>query len=94
MAYAPTFEVPASLPAESAPSSARDENGVFPLTPAEVREFQALMQSECGVTLDASAAYLRACELIALVGVLAERAPRAATALRVRTSGSLASSRD
>jgi len=68
----------------------------YSLTPDEVREFQALVRSETGITLSGQEAWDRAIELIALVRMLVHPYPEdheASLPSGVRTSSGLPDSR-
>jgi len=90
------------LPANAAPATAFPSLAVTSeepdlafrpsLTLADVREFQALLRSECRVEMDEAEAWNRATELLNLVRMMLGRIPEDRGSPGVRTSSSLPSS--
>ncbi len=71
-----------------------DGDGQFPLTLADVREFQRVVRDSCGVTLDEVEAWNRATEILALYRMLLSPIPEDPdVSPGVRTSSDLEASR-
>ena len=74
-----------------APSATASGHGGFALTQADIEEFKALVERECGVRLDDHSAWNRVIELLNLYRVLLGPTPEDPEARRVQTSSPLLS---